>query len=63
MGKLKQCPFCGFRRAQLITIKGEDGFRDRYAVRCDYEDGGCGAESGWRHSKEEAIEIWNQRSN
>lgn len=58
---MRACPFCGFTAPVLITIPGQDGFRDRYAVQCPYYDGGCGAEGGWRHYKEEAIEVWNQR--
>lgn len=58
---MRACPFCGFTYTVLITIPGLDGFRDRYAVRCPYDEGGCGAEGGWRHYKEEAIEVWNQR--
>ena len=61
MQKIRECPHCAFPGAVLITIPGRDGFRDRYAVRCPYDDGGCGAEGGWRHYKEEAIEAWNER--
>lgn len=59
---LKACPFCGFKKPMLITIPGEDGWRDRYVVRCAYDEGGCGAESGYRHYKEETIEAWNRRA-
>lgn len=57
---LKKCPFCG-GEGTVIVRKGKDGWRDRYAVLCDYNHGGCGAESGWYHYEEEAIESWNRR--
>ena len=60
--KLKPCPFCG-NEPTLIVYRGKDGWRDRYAVLCRYDDGGCGAESGWYHYEEETIEAWNRRAN
>ena len=57
----RACPFCGNPYPHLRVIQGEDGFRDRYCILCDYAEGGCGAEGGWRHSMEEAIAIWNDR--
>ena len=60
--ELKKCPFCG-GEGTVIIRKGKDGWRDRYAVLCDYNYGGCGAESGWYHYEEEAIEAWNRRFN
>lgn len=61
---LKKCPFCGGEEPVTVIIrKGKDGWRDRYAVLCDYDYGGCGAESGWYHYEEEAIEAWNRRTN
>lgn len=63
MSELKKCPFCGETEpVRLVVAKGEDGWRDRYFVLCNYEDGGCGTESGWYHSKIEAIEAWNRRA-
>ena len=59
--KLKPCPFCG-NEPTIIVRKGKDGWRDRYSVLCDYEHGGCGAESGWYHYESEAIEAWNRRT-
>ena len=44
-----------------MTIEGKDGWRDRYFVLCDYEEGGCGAGGGYRHYKEDAIYAWNER--
>jgi hypothetical protein len=62
MDELRSCPFCGEILAPtLIVRKGKNGWRDRYAVLCDYNEGGCGAESGWYHSPEEAIASWNRR--
>lgn len=45
----------------LMTKPGRNGFRDLYFVRCRYDEGGCGGEGGWRHSKEEAVNAWNKR--
>lgn len=61
MEALKSCPFCGGEPTEVVR-KGKDGWRDRYAVLCDYEHGGCGAESGWYHYRNEAVEAWNRRS-
>lgn len=55
------CPFCGFRAPHLSAHPGTDGFRDRFSVLCDYQDGGCGADGPWRHEREDAIVAWNQR--
>ena len=57
---MKPCPFCG-KEPTLTTYEGKDGWRDRYGVLCRYDEGGCGAESGLYHSKEEAIDCWNRR--
>ena len=58
--ELKPCPFCG-EEPQVIRIKGKDGWRDRFTVRCPYDHGGCGAEGGMYHSEAEAVEAWNRR--
>ena len=58
--ELKPCPFCG-NEPTIVIRKGKDGWRDRYSVLCDYEHGGCGAESGWYHYEAEAIASWNKR--
>ena len=60
MTELKPCPFCG-NEPTIIVRKGKDGWRDRYSVLCDYEHGGCGAESGWYHYEVEAVASWNKR--
>ena len=60
---LKPCPFCGNPNVQ-IGIHPADGYKrftDRYAVLCNYIDGGCGAESGHYYSPEEAAYRWNLR--
>ena len=59
---LKACPFCGNPEAIVIRYRA-DGvklFSDRYAILCRY-DPGCGAESGWYKSVDEAAGHWNQR--
>ena len=61
MTEITHCPFCGFKEPHVTVNPGVDGFRDRYSVLCDYQDGGCGADGPWRHSREEAIEDWNRR--
>ena len=62
LSKLKPCPFCGRDDALRIAVySGQNGFRYRFAVRCDYEAGGCGAEGGWRHSEFEAVCVWDER--
>ena len=48
--KLLPCPFCG-GEPTIRMFKGKDGWRDRYAVLCRYDEGGCGAESGLYHYK------------
>lgn len=59
---LKPCPFCGFDSPTMRIYKGKDGWRDRYAVICRYDEGGCGAEGGMYHSATEAAEAWNRRA-
>lgn len=60
---IRRCPFCGNKNVTVRYYKadGEKLMRDRYAVLCSWNEGGCGAESGWYHSPEEAIVMWNQR--
>lgn len=59
--ELKPCPFCG-GEPTLRIFKGKDGWRDRFAVLCRYDEGGCGAESGLFHYEAEAVEMWNRRA-
>lgn len=58
---LENCPFCN-AAPRMIIRKGKDGWRDLYSVLCDYFNCGCGAESGWYHTEEEAAEAWNSRT-
>ena len=60
-GEIRACPFCGKPEPVLRIIGGQDGFRDQYCFLCDYDEGGCGAEGGLRHSPEEALAVWNER--
>ena len=63
MSVLKPCPFCGSGDApRLYTRHGKDGWRDRYMVICDYDDGGCGSCSGWYTTIGDTIECWNTRA-
>ena len=64
MTELKPCPFCGGTK---LTIKScnettEDNNFENYAVCCDFTHGGCGASSGYRPNRGEAIEAWNRRA-
>lgn len=68
--KLKPCPFCGSEKL-IITNRKEleecNNFERYecipcYTVCCDFNQGGCGAASGYRLIKEEAIEAWNRRA-
>lgn len=65
MAKLKPCPFCGGENLLVGTareIEVDCGDDDSFAVCCNYRKGGCGAVSGYRDSKKEAIEAWNRRT-
>lgn len=33
-----------------------------YAAVCCFQNGGCGASSGYRETKEEACAAWNERT-
>lgn len=58
MEKLKPCPFCG--KSTTLDLDISELFSD-YAIVCDYNEGGCGASSGYRDSEEKAVAIWNRR--
>lgn len=62
--KLAPCPFCGFEGAKVLTgfQVGDNDNAGDYAVFCAYYDGGCGSASGYRKSREDAIELWNCRT-
>lgn len=71
MTEIKPCPFCKSQKAPELSscIDMEacvdfeacesDGV---FCVCCDFNKGGCGASSGFRFTKEEAIEAWNTRA-
>lgn len=61
--KLKPCPFCHNPNVRMTryAADGRVRYTDRYAVLCDYNENGCGAESGRYHTPEEAAEMWNRR--
>lgn len=57
---LRPCPFCG-------SVKDPYVFKDKlnsYYIYCDdsIDGNGCGATSGLRFTKEEAISAWNRRA-
>jgi len=60
--QIEPCPHCGNIQLELRTYPGKDGFLDRYAVLCSYDNGGCGAEGGHYHTVAEAISSWNRRA-
>ena len=60
--ELVACPHCGNMDVTLMMKEGKNGFRNRYFVLCDYSEGGCGAASGYYHSRSEAIWSWNRRT-
>lgn len=66
---LKPCPFCGNKLAPTLMdseelgreIGNEQCKNIHWSICCDFNDGGCGAEGGFRVNQEAAIEVWNQR--
>ena len=68
--EIKNCPFCGSNHiiirgcnAQCTEMKDcEICNNSSFAVCCDFSNGGCGAEGGYRDTKELAIEAWNRRA-
>lgn len=60
--KLNPCPFCGSETA-LVLEMGEAPPEDWYNVTCDFNRGGCGGSSGYRHGRENAVDQWNVRYN
>lgn len=70
MTELKECPFC--RKTETLAIvdcieleecdQFEHCDKDTYkTVVCRYDEGGCGASSGYRPTEQEAIDAWNTR--
>jgi len=60
--ELKPCPFCGNTKLTGRMYIGKEGFRNRFAILCNYWEPGCGAESGHYHTLKEAIDSWNRRT-
>jgi len=63
MDGTKPCPFCG-KKPECVRQWVMHGLHDggyNWIVRCNYLDGGCGAQGGGRPEKEDAINIWNKR--
>lgn len=69
---LLPCPHCGATSDGSVRVgtAGEDheeccelqaGQVESFAVCCDFNAGGCGAGGGYRLSRDEAIEAWNNR--
>ena len=65
--KLKPCPFCGDANS-LELLSDAEVFEcsecssgESYVVICNYLETGCGANCGYRDTKEEAIKAWNTR--
>ena len=59
---LKPCPHCGFDKLHGRKYISQDDFPAKYAILCDYSEGGCGAESGHYHTLLEATLMWNKRT-
>lgn len=62
--ELKPCPFCGNKNVECVENFENTGLHEggyAWIVQCNYMKGGCGAKSGCRPEKEEAIELWNKR--
>ena len=65
MKELKICPFCGNEKVIVLEESGNSEIFENirnYVICCDFNNGGCGATSGYRISEEEAIEAWNKRA-
>lgn len=71
--KLKPCPFCGKKTAEVTTVAyAEEIENDNpyyslycnfYTVVCNYNNGGCGSSVGKQYeTTDEAIEAWNRRA-
>lgn len=71
--KFSPCPHCGKTKPVRMAAASEDeGFdgsnADSYAVLCDaskwagHDPGGCGAQSGYYETEDEAAAAWNRRA-
>lgn len=68
---LLPCPFCGRtdtvfiydnNEMQMLCMDDDDYDENpEYLVGCDALYGGCGSSSGYKKTKEEAIQLWNTR--
>ena len=70
MTNYKECPFCGKKVASWDDCRGleacagfEECDEDIFSVSlvCNMSAGGCGASTGFRPTKNEAIAAWNKR--
>ena len=63
--KPKPCPFCGGKNIVFIDSEGmsvdDDDSAEQYAVCCSFLKGGCGATSGFKQTRFEAMIAWNRR--
>ena len=69
--KIKRCPFCGKEVAYCGTVAGiklmdddnpdYEWAKDRYAVVCNYNAGGCGTMTRGYMTEEAAVMAWNRR--
>lgn len=66
MGILRECPFCGNKNLTIYggykIDHGNGEYIKPYTVICDILKGGCGASSGYRETKVQAIKAWNMRA-
>ena len=70
MRELKPCPFCNGQNISIIScyddacenVYCEGCDKVRYTAVCNAQMGGCGANCGWKSSKEEAENSWNGRN-
>ena len=57
--KLKPCPFCGSKAECVENTGRQRGSKRVFHICCN----GCSImQTKWLHSKKEAIEAWNMRS-
>ena len=64
---LEPCPFCGEDVACLTTNIELNELEpheepERFTVVCDYQNGGCGAMSGYKETEEKAAKAWTTRA-
>lgn len=55
----KPCPFCGNK--ETLCFYSDSAALPVVTVCCDFTTKGCGACSGYRDTKEEALEAWEMR--